>query len=347
MAWQFGVLRQQAAVEALAVPYLLLLVVSTLPIFWFTALRQLSDGLSQTRVAMFVTLSAVVLNVVLNHALINGAWGAPAWGLNGAGVATILSRLYMAGAQWVLLRRSARFGPYLSLPVQSRWWGTHVRKIFRIGIPSGMQGFFEIAVFSLAAVLVGWLGEDQQAAHLVAISPASVAYMMVTGLAAAGGIRVGAGLGMQSRETVLRAGTNSLVLGGTFMLLTCALFLLAPEWIVGLYIRDATVAPIAVSLIRIAALFQLFDGIQAVSLGILRGLADVNLPTAITLFAYWGVGLPVGAYLAFGRGFDVIGIWIGLTAGLGAAALLLSIRFYWRVGRIFAPDRPVPVGTPV
>lgn len=340
LAWQFSVFRQSPFVEALAVPYLLLLVVSTLPIFWFTALRQLSDGLSHTRVAMLVTLSAVGLNVLLNHALINGVWGFPAWGLNGAGIATILSRLYMAGAQWVLLRREVRFRPYLDWPVRARWWGTHVRKIFRIGIPSGMQGFFEIAVFSLAAVMVGWLGEEQLAAHLVAISPASVTYMMVTGLAAAGGIRVGAGLGQRSRSAILKSGTTALLLGGSFMLGTCLIFLAVPEWIVGLYIRDATVAPIAVSLVRLAGLFQLFDGIQAVSLGILRGLADVNVPTAITLFAYWGIGLPVGALLTFGFGLNVIGIWIGLTAGLAMAALLLSSRFYLRVRKLAGASAP-------
>jgi MATE family multidrug resistance protein len=336
LAWQFSVFRQTPPVEELAVPYLFLLVTSTLPFFWFTALRQLSDGLSHTRLAMLVTLSALLLNVLLNHVLINGVWGFPAWGLNGAGVATLFSRLYMAGAQWVLLRRTARFRPYLDWPVRARWWGTHVRKIFRIGIPSGMQGFFEIAVFSLAAVMVGWLGEEQLAAHLIAISPASVTYMMVTGVAAAGGIRVGAGLGQQNPAGIRQSGITALLLGGSFMLLTCLIFLLVPEWIVGLYIRDATVAPIAIALVRLAGLFQLVDGIQAVSLGILRGLADVNVPTAITLVAYWGVGLPVGALLTFGLGMDVTGIWLGLTAGLAVAAVLLSSRFFLRVRRLFA-----------
>ncbi|MCY7349595.1 MAG: MATE family efflux transporter [Cytophagaceae bacterium] len=336
LAFNFHWFGQNPRVTALATPFLLFLAASTVPMFLFTAFRQMSDGLSHTRVAMGITLSALLLNILLNYLLINGNWGFPPLGLNGSGIATLTARTYMALAIWGYVRYGKLFRNYLSLalnppPEKRRKRGEEAQslqvKIFRLGIPSGFQGFFEIAVFALASVMIGWLGEDQLAAHLIAINPASVTYMMVTGLATAGGIRVGAGMGQRNRSAVLKSGTTALVLGGAFMALCCLVFLTANEQIVSLYIRDEAVAPIAAGLLLIAGVFQFFDGIQAVSLGLLRGLADVNIPTAVTLFAYWVVGLPVGCLLTFQYRFDVTGIWIGLTAGLMVAAILLSWRF--------------------
>jgi len=142
---------------------------------------------------------------------------------------------------------------------------------------------------------------------------------------------------------VLKAGTTALALGGLFMGGCCLLFLFANEQIVSLYIRDREVAPIAAGLVFIAGFFQLFDGIQAVSLGLLRGMADVNLPTVVTLVAYWVIGLPVGALLTFQFGLDVTGIWLGLTAGLMAAAMLLSWRFVAKARRLTFAPKPVGV----
>ena len=339
LAFNFHWFGQNPRVTALATPFLLLLAASTLPMFLFTAIRQLSDGLSHTRVAMGITLSALLLNVGLNYLLINGNWGFPAWGLIGSGIATLTARTYMALGIWGYVWYGTLFRRYFKdfhLRNEVRSLQT---RILRLGIPSGFQGFFEIAVFALASVMIGWLGEDQLAAHLIAINPASVTYMMVTGLATAGGIRVGAGMGQRNRSAVLKSGNTALVLGGTFMALCCAVFLTANEQIVSLYIRDDSVAPIAAGLLLIAGVFQFFDGIQAVSLGLLRGLADVNIPTAVTLFAYWIIGLPVGCLLTFRYNLDVTGIWLGLTAGLMVAAVLLSWRFVAKARKLRFPQR--------
>lgn len=322
----FGWFGQTPEVNVLAVPYMGILMVSTLPVFLFTGMRQLADGLSKTRVAMVITLVALLLNIVLNHALINGVWGFPRWGLNGAGVATLVCRSFMAAGllAYLLIDKSLRI--HLR-PVGGALWPLTAH-VFRIGIPAGFQGFFEIAAFALAAIMIGWLGTIPLSAHTIAINPAGVSYMMITGVAAAGGIRVGAGLGQHNRAAMRRAGGVALWVGLGFMSATCLLFLFFPEIIIGLYTQDAGTAAVAVELVMIAGIFQLLDGTQAVSLGLLRGMADVNLPTLITLVSYWGVSLPLGYWLAFGLGLRAPGIWLGLTAGLGVAALLLTWRFF-------------------
>jgi multidrug resistance protein, MATE family len=203
-----------------------------------------------------------------------------------------------------------------------------VKKLFRLGLPGGFQFFFEVAAFSGAAVIIGWLGKYPLAAHQVAINLASVTYMMASGFSAAGAIRVGEAVGMGSRQRVLQAGTVALAMSGGFMALCCLIFLSINQELVALYINDPRVASIASSLVIIAGFFQLSDGIQVVGLGILRGIADVNIPTVITLFAYWIIGLPVGYLLGFSLGMNVQGIWIGLLIGLTVSAILLTVRFY-------------------
>lgn len=183
--------------------------------------------------------------------------------------------------------------------------------------------------------MIGWLGEPQLAAHQIAINMASTTYMMATGIAAAGSIRVGMAVGRNNRSAVQRAGTAAFLLVTLFMGLCCVLFLSANEWLVSLYIRDnLAVSSIAATLVIIAGFFQLSDGIQVVGLGVLRGVADVNMPTLLTLFAYWGVALPLSYMLAFPLGMDVQGVWIGLLAGLTVSAILLTYRFYKRLPQI-------------
>lgn len=330
----FEVFGQSPVVSSLAVNYLLIITMSIVPLYLFLALRQLSDGLSKTKAAMTITLSAVLFNVLLNHLLINGVWIFPEWGLNGAGVATLLSRIYMALGLWWVVYSDPQLDRYMKWKAPVLKVKELVLHIFKVGIPSGMQGFFEVAVFSAAAIMIGWIGEDPLAAHLVALSPASVSYMMISGLAAAGGIRVGAGLGQQNRTAIIKSGTTALLLGAAFMSLCGFFFLTAQHFIINLYIQDSAVTQIAVSLLTIAAFFQLSDGLQCVALGLLRGMADVNIPTLVTLFAYWGVGIPVGYLLAFRYHWGAEGIWMGLLAGLTVSALLLTIRFYTQVRRV-------------
>jgi multidrug resistance protein, MATE family len=181
-------------------------------------------------------------------------------------------------------------------------------------------------------VMMGWISIQHKAAHQVAIGYVALTYMAATGIAAAGGIRVGAGMGERSKTAILRAGTTALGMGIAFMSI-CAVFLLIFNNELASYVKDQQVVMLAAQLIIWGGFFQLFDGIQCVSLGILRGMQDVNVPTAITFFAYWGVGLPMSYILGFHYHLQHIGIWIGLTLALFASAVLLSWRFYNKANR--------------
>ena len=328
LAYNFELFGQTEQIGILAKPFLLIMCWSSFPMFLFIAARQLCDGLSYPRVAMVITVTALILNATLNYFLINGIWIFPKLGLNGSATATLIARIYMAVTMLTYLYFSKRFNTYTRLKTSEPLWPL-ILKIIKLAIPTGFQFFFEIAAFSLAIIMVGWLGENQLAAHQIAINVASATYMMATGIAAAGAIRVGRAFGKQSPEGVLKAGTSAFICVTGFMGICCLLFLTSNDFLVRLYLTDnPPVMRIAADLLLIAALFQLSDGIQAVFLGALRGISDVNIPTGITFFAYWGVSLPLCYLLGFTFNMDVTGIWIALSVGLTVSAILLSWRFY-------------------
>ncbi|GAB4033105.1 MATE family efflux transporter [Spirosoma jeollabukense] len=335
LAYNFSLFGQTPQVTLLARDFMLILSVSLLPLLVFVAARQLCDGLRYPRVAMTITLSALLINALFNYLLIKGAGPFPALGLMGSACATLLSRTFMAGAMLAYIYRAPRFNTFLrtefnSLPSAQDAW-----LILRLGVPGGLTFFFEVATFSLAVVIVGWLGEAQLAAHQIAINMASVTYMMATGISSAAAIRVSAAVGRGSREGVWRAGMAAFALSVGFMSIAALIFLTANNWLVLLYIRDnPAVIAIASSLVIMAGIFQLSDGVQVVALGGLRGLSDVNVPTLITLFSYWVVALPLSYVLAFPFKMDAIGVWVGLLAGLSIAAVLLTWRFFRRVKHI-------------
>lgn len=318
---------QTAEITRLARPFMYYLSASTLPLLVFVAARQLTDGLSYTRVAMFVTVSALCFNALVNWLLINGIWIFPKMGLNGAALGTLLSRIFMAVALLAYIFKSNQFKRSLATARHNS--NALVVRILKLSIPVGFQFFFEVAAFSLAVVMIGWLGELQLAAHQIAINLASTTYMMATGIASAGAIRVGRAYGEQDFHKVHSAGTAAFLLVAVFMGVWCITFLTANDFLVSLYLKDnPEVKQIAATLMIYAGFFQLSDGIQATGLGTLRGLTDVNVPTFITLIAYWVISLPLSYLLAFTFHMDVEGIWIALSAGLTFSAVFLTVRFY-------------------
>ena len=328
----FDKLGQASEVTSIAFDYNILMSVSMIPLLYFVALRQLSDGLGRTKIAMVITISAVFLNVLLNWLLINGIGIFPRLELIGSGIATSISRLYMATALWILIHKEPEFKTYTS---QAKDDFQHlIKKILTIGLPSGLQGFFEVGVFSAAVVIIGWYGKYQQAAHMIAINMCSVSYMMVTGIASAGGIRVGHFWGLKDKRQMMITGKTALILGGSFMALCALIFFVFPQFLIGLYTKDVEVVPIASVLLLLGGIFQISDGLQATALGILRGISDVNFPTLITLFSYWIVGLPIGYLLGNYYDMKAAGVWMGLTVGLTASAVLLCWRFFQRVKKI-------------
>ena len=308
--------------------FMVIMGLSTVPLLLFTAGRQFCEGLKLPRIAMFITLGALVMNLAGNWLFIKGFGIIPAFGLNGSALATLVSRVFMCVAMLGYVRFNKQTNYYLSIANIKNLRGEIVR-ILKIGVPGGFSFFFEIAAFTLAVVMIGWLGEAQLAAHQIAINMASTTYMMATGIAAAGSIRVGYGYGQRDYAAILRSGNVLMMLVVGFMAFWCIIFVTSNNWLVGLYIQDkGEVAATAASLVLMAAIFQLSDGIQVAALGMLRSLTDVNVPTWITLFAYWGVGLPMSYVFAFPLGMDVVGVWVGLSLGLTISAILLTSRFY-------------------
>ncbi len=202
-----------------------------------------------------------------------------------------------------------------------------IKKILRLGLPSGFQYFFEVGAFSFAVVMIGWIGANELAAHQIAINLASISFMAVLGISQAASIRVGNAMGEQSVSKIRKAGFTGIILGASVMSLAGLTFILLNKFLPTLYVDDEAVISIASRLIIIAALFQLSDGTQAVGIGVLRGLTDIKGPTIITFVAYWVISLPIAYVLAFKFNLGVDGVWIGLLVGLTASAVMLTLRF--------------------
>lgn len=332
--YYFEVFQQSPEINEQAPAFMAIIIVSNVFMFVFAAAKQLSDGLSRTYVAMMITVLGLIFNLIFNIILINGYLGFPKMGLIGAAISTLITRILMMLALFAYLFNTKTFKKYLHAKYKSLQTNDLVLMIFKIGVPSGLQFFFEIAAFSLAVIMMGWLGENQLAAHQIAINVASTTYMMASGLGIAGGIRVGEGRGLKDVRKIRFSGNVALLLVVIFMTVMMLVILLFNRFLVELYISDNEVIEIAMKLMLVAAVFQLSDGVQVVSLGILRGISDVNIPTWITMFAYWGLSLPLGYLLAFTLEMDAIGIWFGLLAGLTASAVLLTVRFYYLIKKM-------------
>jgi len=322
-----NLLNQPEEVETLALPFLLIITASLVPLMVFQAFKQFVEGLSQTKQAMFITIAANLVNVFLNWLLIWGHWGFPELGFLGAAWATLISRVLMMvlmGAYVLYSKRYADFGLRI-LRFKPNW--TLCKRILKIGVPTGFQFIFEVSAFSAAAIMMGWIGVNALAGHQIALNLASISYMMATGLATAGMIRVSHYIGKEDYKGMREAGMVAFGMVAFFMFVCALLFFVLRFWLPTLYIDDPQVISLAASLLILAGLFQLSDGIQVVGLGVLRGLEDVKVPTIVTFLAYWGLGLPLGYFLAFIMGFAEKGIWIGLLVGLTITAGMLLYRF--------------------
>jgi MATE family multidrug resistance protein len=330
-----GWLRQSKEVEPLAASYLRIVNFSGLPMLLFVSSRQFTDGLGFTKVAMYITGGGLLLNVFLNWVLINGNLGCTALGLDGAGYATLISRVIMAIAAMAYIRYAPSMKSYHP---EQRFSTNEIReeagRVFEVGLPIGLQFFAEVACFAFSGIMAGWVNATHQSAHGIALNLASLTYMAASGLSAAGSIMAGNAYGEKNRRKVRRAGNAVMAMVLLYMLATAVLFLLFRGPLARAYTDDAQVIGVATVLLIYAALFQLADGVQAVSLGLLRGIKDVRIPSIALVVFYWVVGLPLGWWLGFGTGMKTEGIWIGFTVGLFLTALFASARFYLQVKKI-------------
>jgi multidrug resistance protein, MATE family len=320
-------LNQPPAVVELAVGYTKWLAFSALPFMFFQTYRQFLEGFSIMRPAMIALLTANVVNVAVNYAFIYGNWGAPALGLNGAAIATFLSRLYAAFfLAFVAFRLDgmSRHRPSwralsLDFPL--------VKKIFALGAPGGVQMFFEVFAFVAAGFMVGWIGAKELAAHSIALNVASVSFLAATGVAAAGSVRVGNAVGERNPVKTRRSGFAALGVAAGFMGFAAVGFLVFNRELVAVFVDDPETLRVAAALLLVAAAFQIFDGLQAAGMGVLRGLTDVKVPSYVAVVAYWAITLPVGYLMAFVFGWSVYGVWFGFVVGLVSVALTLAFRF--------------------
>ena len=320
-------LNQPEEVVEIAIPYLLIITASMLPFMIFQTFKQFAEGMSQTKQAMYVTIFCNLVNVFLNWVLIYGKLGAPELGLNGAGIATLISRVLMPilmGWYVIKSKRYQRFNLRLGI---KRLRFFMVNRILKIGVPTGFQYVFEVSAFSAAAVMMGWIGVNALAGHQIALNLASISYMMAAGLSTAGMIRVSNQIGKGNQKAMREAGLVVFGMVLVFMFTCAVIFVLFRFTLPTFYIQDQEVIQISASLLVIAGLFQLSDGVQVVGLGVLRGMEDVKFPTIITLVAYWVLGLPLGYFLAFELEMGAKGIWYGLLIGLTTTAIVLFFRF--------------------
>jgi MATE family multidrug resistance protein len=327
-------INQPKEVVALAIPYLSIITFSMIPVMIFQTFKQFAEGLSNTRVAMVIVILANVVNIALNYAMIYGHAGFPAMGLNGAGWATLTSRIFMALSIAVYIYYAPAFRKYRA----GFAWGAYSRKLFNkmlhIGIPSGSQFIFEVAAFDFSLVMMGWLGTTAQAAHQITINMATISYMTTAGLAAAATVRVSYFLGNKDIKNLRLAAYSLLGMAIVLMSLCAIVFISARHWLPHFYINDPHVTSMASSLLIIAGLFQLSDGAQVVCISALRGLQDVKIPSVLIFICYWIISLPLGYVLAFKMELGATGIWLGLLLGLSLTATAMFLRFRMLVGRL-------------
>lgn len=319
-------LRQPAEVVPLAHTYVLGTMPGVAPFFLFVVLRQALQAMHHTRAIVITIAFANLANVFANWVLIFGKLGAPTLGVLGAAIATSISRFVMFGMlamlAWPLLSRHIH--PWRRESFSLRPLG----QMMRIGAPIGGAYFLEYATFGTIALLMGLLGTAEVAGHQIAINLASLTFMVPAGVSAAATVLVGNAIGRGDAAGARRAAKAALFAGAAFMCMSAIVFLAAPDLLAGLYTADLGVLAIAVTLIPIAGLFQVFDGLQVVGAGVLRGAGDTHAPMVIGLLGFWLVGMPVSVYLGLHTPMRAAGLWWGFVFGLAAVAgfLLLRIR---------------------
>jgi len=329
-------MNQPVQVVELASPYLFWVSISLITIVTFQSFRQFADGLSFTRAAMYSTLVGNAINIILNYFLIFGFWIFPKLGVEGAAIGTLVSRVCMLTFIIIYLKLHKKLRHYITKFFPSKVEITRLKKILYLGFPSALHSFFEVAFFISAVWMSGIIGKNSQAANQIALNLSSMTYMIALGVGVAAMIRVGNQRGMLNYRKLREVALSTLLLIIIIDVFFCIIFLTFNNYLPLLYldptdinnINDVNeVLNIASKLLIIAGIFQLFDGIQAVVLGALRGMQDVNKPALIIFFSYGLIGFPISYFLGFYTSLSMIGIWIGLLSGLFSSSLFLFLRF--------------------
>jgi MATE family multidrug resistance protein len=319
---------QPAEVIPAAAGYVYRVLPSVPAFLLFVVLRQTLQAHRHTAAIVATIVVSNLLNAALNYAWIFGHWGFPALGVLGSAWATTVSRWVMTFLLLALGWRQLR--PYLRAVAPNVLDLRPLGRMLKLGSPIGAQMVLEAGVFSAVALLMGWLGVAQVAAHQVAINLASLTFMVPLGVSSAATVIVGHAVGRGDASGVHRSTFTALGVGAGFMLLMAALLIGAPGVLAGIYTSDAAVLQLTVLLLPIAGVFQVFDGLQVVAIGLLRGLGDTRVPMIANVVAFWVIGMPVSLWLAFGLDFGAVGLWWGLVVGLMMVAVFLIGRLRQR-----------------
>jgi multidrug resistance protein, MATE family len=312
-----------------------------LPYLGYIVLRSFLSAMQRPLWTLVIAIVAALVNGVAGWALIGGHLGLPALGLRGAGLATSLALTVLFLGVVVVVTTGRRFRPYRLFDGVWRPDPKRLAEIWRLGLPIGLAQAFETSIFYAAAMMMGVLGATALAAHAIVAQIGSITFMAAIGLSQAASVRVGRAFGAGDMTAARLAGWTSYGLTVAYMLTVAAIMLAAPRLLIGIFVDTSAAAnhdvvTLAATLLILAALFQLGDGIQVACLGMLRGLHDTNVPMVLTAIGYWGIGMPLGATLAFPLGFGGVGVWAGLASGLSAVAVLATWR-WMRLSRRIKP----------
>jgi len=321
-------LHQDEIVARLALPYLQIMGWSVIPMLLFLALKQFTDGLEHTKTAMILSLSALPVNAFINWLLIYGNWGFPRMELVGAGWATLITRVIIFVVLGLIILYHRTFKRYVAVRsiVWKLRWHT-IKELLDIGIPSSFQITMEAGAFAVSGILIGTIGAVEQAAHQIALSLASLTFMVSMGLSQAGSIRASNTFGRNDWRLIGIIGKSTILMALIYGSFCAAIFILFRHQLPYVFNDDQQVVSMAAYLLLFAALFQISDSTQSISAGLLRGIKDVTVPTIFIAIAYWAIGIPVGCLLAFHYQMGAAGIWTGFITGLSFSALFLTFRF--------------------
>ena len=325
---------QDPQVAALAQDFLRIAGWGMIPALLVMVLKSYLAALERTQVVLWVTMSAVLVNFIIAYSFIFGRFGAPEWGVRGAALSSLVTQ-YLTFVFLAIYAAFARDSRRFTL--FRRFWRPDwmaLLHVLRLGLPTGLTGLAESGMFVAAAVMMGWIGKVELAAHGIALEITALSFMVHLGLSNAATVRVGRAMGEGDVVAMRRAGLAATVLSLAFVAIMLVLFLALPHVLIGLFLDpnkpDAeAIVGFGVTFLAVAALFQLFDAMQVVALGLLRAVQDTRGPMWIATISYWLVGLPASYALAFVVGLLGPGLWLGLAAGLAVAAVLLMLRF-WR-----------------
>jgi MATE family multidrug resistance protein len=314
-----------------AIPFLYAMACGLPPLMVFVAMRVFLQGTHRVKAVAFAMVSANLINFAGNYALIYGHFGLPAMGAMGSGLSTALARLYMMCVLLAYMAWRGRAEHWHLMSYAREFYSERIVKIVRMGAPAATQIALEVGIFSASTLVAGRLGAVAVSGHQIALVMASLTFMVPLGVAQATSVRVGNAIGRRDAEAANVSGWSGVALSAAFMSCSAVVLWTLPLQIVHIFTYNPEVAKVGVSLLAIAAVFQFFDGVQVTAIGALRGSGNTRIAMVTDLVGWWLIGLPLGAWLCFGRGWGVRGLWFGLSAGLISIACVLAVAWTRRV----------------